>query len=543
MPDAERLSLVKNLVSWLREDSNNVGYTLHQEAQRLAAQGSFQDAARCCHTTMMLAQQVNDPYVRGASQFHLGLIYFLLRDGEWDRAAKLCEDATRDFHTTGNAKAEGVAFFAASKIWEDACNHAKDRWQLALRSALQALLLVQGDPDLSEVTQDFYNRFTRRYAEDLELRSKTGAPGATASAPGAAASTPRATAASPGATTSAPGAATAAPGATTTAPGATTNDTDARAQESVSTSATTAEEPSTSLPPAQEPVTPPPGAATGTVSEPPSAGPTETPPRRPNASDRKVKSPPFVAAPRTRTPLPTISGTWRLVLVAATATLGTLILVLAGVGFFTILPGLPLLAFGFVLGLGAALAALFIPFFLLEGFEQLRFRGRQNCAAVVMDPSDGRVWTFDDEAVHWLIPFREQLAAWFSLESRTLPAIHVQVIYNSEDSAYAEVNAKYHIQNAAVLWTELADFLSTRKVWGIPLPFEVNETAPPADRYAESLARDRLSYAFVLPDASQARSGAIVSQKLAELLNQETDRTGLYFYRVVVQLYKRSKLE
>lgn len=492
-PDAERLDLAKKLIGWLQEDQNNVGFALHQEADRYIADGRFDQAAECCHTTMLQAQRANDGYARGASQFHLGLAYFVLRENEGDRAAKLCGDAARGFHTYSFARGEGVSYFAAAKILEYACNQGKDRWQAAMRDALQALLTLKDIPDLARTSQDHYNRFSKRYS--AHLQQPVNEPAGPAGAPAGAAN------------------------ATSTDEAANSN----RAAPPPPASGT----PGTTRPPApngNERGTPAPDAAPPGESPPPS-------PSRPaaRARSRRLSKPPVVRF-----------GSWRRVLVGTAFLAGVLILALAGYGLLTLWLAVPALAVGFAIGVVATIVATLIPFGALYVAQQLYFYGRPTYAAVVTDVTDGRVWTFEDEERHWLLPFRQQLAAWLPLQLRQTPRFREQIAMAQGAPIAAQLIMFYRVVDASLVWDRIAGSLTPTLILGIPLPQSADATGIKMDDYAEGVVAERLvRIARGVIDAAQPPDSPVLEHALLEQLRRDAEMTGLYFKKVSVAPYAR----
>ncbi|MBI4672795.1 MAG: hypothetical protein HY741_14140 [Chloroflexi bacterium] len=192
MPDTERRDTTKKLVAFLQEESN-VGVELHQEALRLADEELFDQALDSCKTSLALAQQAHDPYAKGAAWFHMGLLYFLLRENEWDRAAEFCRDAALTFETTHKARAQAVASFAVAEILEHACYHGQDRWQRAMEASAAARALMLPLADLAPIAQDHFSIFSQRYAEHLA----SSAPATSAASGAAADANPKADNAAP----------------------------------------------------------------------------------------------------------------------------------------------------------------------------------------------------------------------------------------------------------------------------------------------------------------------------------------------------------
>lgn len=544
MPDAERLDLAKKLIGWLQEDPNNVGFALHQEADRFVAEGRFDDAVECCRSSMLLAQRANDAYARGASQFHHGLAFFVLRENDWDRAAKLCEDAARAFHTYSLARGEGASYFAAAKILEDACNRGKDRWQAAMRDALQALLTLKEIPDLARVSQDHYNRFSKRYSAHLQQRASesattTKAPNATTisapttlPAPTGAAVSPETTPATP-AETSVPPDATppAAPSVITSptaAPETLTGETVSAPVQAVSNPVNAAPPTPYTLPPtASGPA--PDGrdeeAAAPALEPLPHAVPESAPRRR----SQRLSNPPAVR----------FGSWWRTFLITAFVA-ATLILALAGYGFITLLLSVPALGIGFAIGVVATVVATLIPFGALYLAQQLFFYGRPTYAAVVTDVTDGRVWTFEDEERHWLLPFRQLLAAWLPLQLRQTPRFQEQIAVAEGAPIAAQLILFYRVVNAGLVWDRIAGNLTPTLVLGIPLPYNPDATGIKMDDYAEKVVSERLRrIARGVTDAAQPLEGSVLERALVGQLRREAEATGLFFKKVSVAPYAR----
>lgn len=508
MPDAERLDLAKKLIGWLQEDPNNVGFALHQEADGFIVAGRFDEAAKCCHTTMLLAQRANDGYARGASQFHLGLAHFVLRENEWDRAAKLCEDAARAFHTYSFARGEGVSYFAAAKILEDACNRGQDRWQAAMRDALQALLTLKEIPDLARISQDHYNRFSRRYS--AHLQQPQSAPTETGGAPASAENAPTTTARAPASAGNSPS-----------------------AGEVLNPVAETSPPPASGMPGTASPPAPNGKERTTLPSEdaaPPSTPvSTSTPKSGARRRGHRLSKPPGVRF-----------GSWRRVLVITAFLTSVLILALAGYGLLTLWLAVPALAVGFAIGAIATIVATLVPFGALYVAQQLYFYGRPTYAAVVTDVTDGRVWTFEDEERHWLVPFRQQLAAWLPLQLRQTPRFREQIAVAQGAPIAAQLIMFYRVVDASLVWDRIAGSLTPTLILGIPLPQNADASAIKMDDYAEGIVSERLvRIARGVTDAAQPLESSALERALLEKLRRDVEITGLYFKKVSVAPYAR----
>jgi len=457
MPDAAPLTPQEKLIAALQE-RDNVGATLHAEADRFIELGNFEQAAKCAHTSMILAQQAGDTYAHGASQFHLGLAYFVLRDGDWDRAANLCKDAALIFHTADPKRAEGVAYYAAARISLDACERGLDRWEAALESALRALMLLQEVPDLSRTAHDFFNRLNKRYTEHLA---------ATVSAP--------------------------------TPP------------------------PEQSPPPATpDPVVP---AANPTpVAEPPppeQAVPQEK--TKPRPLGRRLSNP-----PRARLDL------WTKILAAMIVSYVTVFGALAGLGIRSVLIELPVLGYSFIAGIVIVFAATFLLYSFLKLMGQIDFWGKRNVVAIVIDTTDGRIWTFEDEAHHWLVPFRQHLAAWLPTNARPIERFTPGATAPGQRGVAAYLTMKIRVADAGLVWDRIAGTLTPIVRWGIPFPMRVEDTEGRLDEYA---GRRAVEYLDNLAQSLPGVDDKTLAQFLLKWLRQDVGSIGIFYSELRVKRY------
>ncbi|MGB8647732.1 MAG: hypothetical protein WCF84_21035 [Anaerolineae bacterium] len=137
--DAEKNNLADHLLELLDEEDNPV-LDLNQQSDAYRRAGRLQEAIHSCQVGQEHGREAQNPYAQGAARLHLGLHYFVLREHELDRAANLCEDAARFFHSAERPEAEAVALLAVAKIMEYACEHQRrDRWQRALTAMARAV--------------------------------------------------------------------------------------------------------------------------------------------------------------------------------------------------------------------------------------------------------------------------------------------------------------------------------------------------------------------------------------------------------------------
>src|SRR5258708_3196865 len=142
MADHIRITLTKNLIAHLQEQTNN-GLPLHTQADELAQSGQLRPALHLCWSSMEIAgRQNDDDYIFGAARFHMALAYFCAgTQEEWDRAAELCEQAAHHFESKRALREQGIALLARAYILEALCDLNQDRWQQALRACAEGYTL------------------------------------------------------------------------------------------------------------------------------------------------------------------------------------------------------------------------------------------------------------------------------------------------------------------------------------------------------------------------------------------------------------------
>lgn len=484
----ERLETAQKLVQSLQE-RENVGRLLHLEGDKFITAQNFEQALKCCQTSAQLALRAGDTYARGASQFHMGLYYFVCQDGDYDRAANLCQDAALIFHTVDPQRAEGVAYYAAARILQAACDDGQDRWEATLDNALRALGLLQNVQDLGFITSDFFYRFNKRYAEHL---ASTIVPFAR---PAASEEEPPTSADAPAAELLVPAAKTASP---------------STAAENVAVAS------GASAPPADklnadilfaDPNAP--GAAP--FVEPPSVG------TRPRHFQ--------FAAPSPRSAwVWYMNGLFGLVVFS--------LIIGAVLGVLYILERMPGFETGFYIGIASFVVATLVPFVILEFMGQLHFTGKPDVAAITLDSGLNRVYAYQDEATHALRPFRDLLVAWLSTGARRTERFAPAPLFMPSRGNAAQLTLQYRVQDPALVWSQIAGKFTPIKRFGIPFPIPATETEMFVAEYAAQCAAEQ--YTCMAPTLTKMSDSAR-SKRLCVSLHEQVSRTGILYCDVNVR--------